>query len=192
MAGVMGMLTIVSGLATAAGAGFSLMLAFMGVVFAILTSPIGLLIAGIAWLVYWWDDLKASFGDGGVFYAVEFTLVNLIAAVGTLIDGVKYLFSFDWSIISFDGIKNFALDSVGLGGDKDIYKPSVKNSYGYESDDDAPDISAFLGAPKKVEFSKGNKESLLSNRGTNIEKVEVNTSQGINASSLEGLIGMGA
>jgi TP901 family phage tail tape measure protein len=189
MAGVMGMLTIVSGLATAAGAGFTLMMAFMGAVFAILTSPIGLLIAGFGLLVWFWDDLKSSFGDTDWFKTIEGVLVGLMAVVNKVIDGFKELYSFDFSSLSLDGIKGFVLDSVGLG---DAEPKKVVNSYGSVSDDDAPDISAFLNGPTIVEFNKRNKESLFSNRGQTIEKVEINTSQPVNGSSLEGLIGMGA
>lgn len=189
MAGVMGMLTIVSGLATAAGAGFTLMMAFMGAVFAILTSPIGLLIAGFGLLVWFWDDLKSSFGDTDWFRTIEGVLVGLMAVVNKVIDGFKELYSFDFSSLSLDGIKGFVLDSVGLG---DAEPKKVVNSYGSVSDDDTPDISAFLNGPTIVEFNKRNKESLFSNRGQTIEKVEINTSQPVNGSSLEGLIGMGA
>lgn len=189
MAGVMGMLTIVSGLATAAGAGFSLMMVFMGAVFAILTSPIGLLIAGIVWLVYWWDDLKASFGDTAWFQGIETVLVNLSAMLTNIIDGFKEILGFDWGSLSFDGVGGFVKDLVGFGGSDEPKK--IQNSYGALSDD-APDVSGFLGAPSAVEFNKSNKESLFASSGQKIGKVEIHTSQAVNGSSLEGLIGMGA
>jgi len=37
---------------------------------ALLTTPIGLVIASVAALIYFWDDLKATFGDLGVFKAL--------------------------------------------------------------------------------------------------------------------------
>jgi len=189
MAGVMGMLTIVSGLATAAGAGFSLMMAVMGALFTILTSPLGLLLIGVAALVYFWDDLKASFGDTAWFKDIEMIMINLGALITNVINGWNEIFGFDWSSLSLDGVIGFGLDLVGF---KEKSEPKkVANSYGSLSDD-APDISAFLGAPEVVEFNKTNKERLFSSSGQKIEKVEIHSSQPMTASSIEGLMGMGA
>lgn len=189
LAGVMGMLSIVSGLATAASAGLSMAMALLSAVFAILTSPIGLLIIGIGVLAYFWGDLKKQFGDTAWFKALETILKGLGDWVIKIVDGFKEILGFDWGSLSFDGVGGFVKDLVGFGGSDEPKK--IQNSYGALSDD-APDVSGFLGAPSAVEFNKSNKESLFASSGQKIGKVEIHTSQAVNGSSLEGLIGMGA
>ncbi len=197
LVGIFSAFAVIGGIASFAAGGLSLALTILTSPILIVVGVIGALITGVAAVVYYWDDLKATFADCAWATAIMGWIEKIVGKFKSL-GGV-----FDWVGEKMSWVP-------GMGGDKKDAEPGAPKrsftskiadsmswipGFGGSEKAEMPKTSPGLAASKKKEVLPGGVSKSVANAVTNNSKADsrmvhigsVTTSRPINSQEMNNM-----